>query len=338
MYPAVLSTDLHLTDAEPDEYRWSVFDRFIEAGRKHKAESLVLLGDLTDAKDFHSARLVNRIVGEVTRMLATFERVIILKGNHDYLNKESPFFEFLSAIKGVHFVVQPTRIGRWLFLPHSREVPLPGLDLVDSSITHCFLHQTVAGAIASNGQEMEGELPSTKFRHADTCQYMSGDIHVPQRCGVVEYVGSPYPVHFGDAYRARFLVLLGPGRSDIKQYFWDGLTRHTVTIKHPKELAQLDIGDQLKVRLALSQADLADWHEMKREVQRLCDLQGVRLVSCELVRPATRRQLLSQGVSMHERRTITHSEVLERYCAARKVDGKTAEVGEEILRGVRYAD
>ena len=55
--------DLHLTDQPKDAYRFGIFKWIKKQIEKHQPEYTVILGDLTDKKDKHSAGLVNRIKG-----------------------------------------------------------------------------------------------------------------------------------------------------------------------------------------------------------------------------------------------------------------------------------
>ncbi len=333
-YPFLLTTDLHFTDHAHDAYRFEVF-KWLEALRvKHKARTLLILGDLTDSKDNHPARLVNVIVNWLY-VFAKDMQVIALRGNHDYLNKEDPFFEFLGCMPNVRFINEPTRMGDWVLIPHSREIPLPGLDLVSKDTRFCFMHQTVTGAIASNGQAMQGELRAS-LPHAKTCKYYSGDIHVPQVCGDVEYVGSPYPVHYGDSFNARVLAILDEGGRG-KEYNWTGLRRFSETITSLKGLDALELreGDQIKLKLALTRAGMPEWQEIKRRVVKRCEDLKVQLTSIELLSPRVREQLVDREGGTSKHADATPLAVFERYCANRGVDGQTADVGEDLLKATQ---
>lgn len=325
-YPAILTTDLHLTSDRLDGYRFDVFDRIEELRRKYSAKTLLVLGDVTDAKDNHPAKLNCAIAHSFAKCGM---RTIINQGNHDYLQKEWPYLEYLNLIEGLTFITRPTRIGDWLFIPHSRTLPLPGLHLVDPTLTHVFLHQTVTGAMASNGQIMEGEIASTGLPHAATVKYYSGDIHVPQRCGDVEYVGSPYPVHFGDTYKPRILVLNSP-RVCIEEHYV-GPRRLSVRIGSAGELSSFGLkqGDQCKVMLVLSRQDMPDWQECKRAVQKWCDVAGVTLRDLRLEAPKQRRQLVEPGAVRTN--VASPDTVLSRYAAARGITRDAVDVGREHL-------
>src|ERR1700756_2997969 len=179
--PALITSDLHFTANPRDEYRWALWPWLRKTCEKEGAHTLLILGDLTDAKDHHSAKLVNRIMREIEATRNCVERLIILQGNHDYEATGHPFFAFLSALPGVTFASRPLDTSSEgeaaLFLPHTK-TPLKDWSGFDWSMYHyVFMHQTVDGSIASNGQRMAGDaFPDMQ----SAGKIYSGDIHVPQ--------------------------------------------------------------------------------------------------------------------------------------------------------------
>lgn len=327
-YPILLTSDTHFTDNPLDEYRFGLFPWMREIIEGNGVNTVIIGGDLTDAKDEHNARLVNRIV---TNLRSLKVPVVINMGNHDYELAAHPFFRFLNEVDDLLFVTAPTRLGDWVILPYSKERPLPGLDLVDRSTTHCLLHQTFDGARASNGQTMASKLLADALPHARTCRYLSGDIHVPQMLGGVEYVGSPYHVHFGDRFSPSLMLIRSPRVKPVR-HTWEGLHRFSTTIDSVKQLDELDVrkGDQLKVRLQLSRADLPDWNKHKQDVQGWCDRHGATLCAVELIQPKARRQLAEKreaGV-----RSASFEVVLERYADFKHLTDEEFELGLELGR------
>jgi UDP-2,3-diacylglucosamine pyrophosphatase LpxH len=119
----LFTADLHLTHRAADAYRWEVFPWLRKQLEVTRASTLFILGDLTDLKDNHPASLVNRMVEELEKTAANTE-VIILSGNHDYTDRDNPFFRFLGQIPNVLFVHRPG-IHRMhgksiLMLPHTK--------------------------------------------------------------------------------------------------------------------------------------------------------------------------------------------------------------------------
>lgn len=256
-------------------------------------QTLLFLGDLTDKKDHHSAELVNRVVKEVVSIQVPHK--VFLRGNHDWLKNGRCYFEFLSHLPGVQFITQPTDLSlddgpSALLLPHTRT---PGKDwanmgMVGAFHPYVFMHQTYKGAKSSNGQEMDGDAIPDIF---DGCKVYSGDIHVPQIIGPVEYVGSPYHVHFGDTFRGRCVLLDRRGRA--VDLYPDLLQRHVIdanadvnqfytTMEQAFE-ADVRPGDQVKLRIHLTKSELPDWPNLRREMVHVLeqvnlDVRGVEMV------------------------------------------------------------
>src|SRR5215831_20234111 len=104
----LLVGDLHLTTAERDAYRWGVFGQLRKLIKEHAPKHLVLLGDLTNEKDRHPGELVNRIVQEITALRGFTEMIVhIVRGNHDGVDPNWPYFAFLNQLDYVRFYTDP---------------------------------------------------------------------------------------------------------------------------------------------------------------------------------------------------------------------------------------
>lgn len=329
--PAILCSDLHLTAHPDDEYRWALWPWLRQQCQRWQVESLAMLGDLTDAKDYHSSTLVNRVVREVKAASeAVLGRTYILKGNHDYLKTNEPFFGFLSALPRVHFINTPYDSSPegepTLWLPHTRT---PAKDWAGFDLSHyryVMLHQTLKGAVASNGQTMEGEeLPDLSA--AGKC--WSGDIHVPQKLGPLEYVGSPYHVHFGDNFRPRCVLLHSNG--DIQDLRFTALRRLTVNAGSLAELQALRLrqGDQIKLRLHMDRAALPNWQATRKQAREVLLAAGVGIHGIELVLPKVRRRVRQSEVRAAA--TSTPEEAMLAYVEREGLPASTYETGLELL-------
>ena len=334
-YPLVLTADLHLTDKPRDEYRWDVFGdlEYIASNSRGRA-TLVVLGDVTDRKNNHPARLVNRVVESFKRLADAFDHVYIIKGNHDYENKDEAFFSFLSHIPGVTFVSEPLHVGRVAMLPHMRDDAeiadvIARLHPLETDLA--LLHVTVGGAHASNGQEMGG-LYSGAFPSG--IDYFSGDIHVPQKVGDFEYVGSPYHVHFGDKFTPHIVRIATPRALPEYVEFDRKVNRHVLDINSPDELPKVGPeqrikgGDQVKVRVHLSRAEVFTWAACRDRVkgwatQKLIDLCGCEMVLTDEVRPLA---------PMSERSARKSPEsILREFTAAQDLPGPLIAMGLDLL-------
>ena len=331
----LLISDLHLTDAPRDSYRWKLFDWLIEVMPQHDVKNLFILGDITDAKDYHSARLVNRLVGA---LLGLYRRgglhyIHLLRGNHDGTDPHCPYFEFLGQYPSIRYISTPFTFplnGQdVLALPHSRD-PQKDWDGVEMhNVDLILMHATVRGAVAENGQVLEG-VPPSLLATARRAKIYSGDVHVPQKLGRVEYVGAPYPVRFGDSFVPRAILLeKGKARDLLPPAIRRGVITVDATQAGLAGLSAYSKGDQVKVRVRLNPSEYLDWQKIKKNVTAACTEQGVELCGLELERTPPRRLLRKSGAPLQQQRTP--QDILKAFCAANKVDGSSAAVADGIL-------
>lgn len=328
----LVTADLHFTDQKQDEYRLGLLPWLKATAKKNEVNYIAILGDLTDKKDRHPARLVNRIADDLADMNNTVKWTFLLRGNHDYVDADTPFFRFLNEVRGVTVVTKPIVAechaeGDVLFLPHVRDVADWGKITTPEKHGLIFAHQTFTGAKASNGEELEG-MPSSIFDNCEPGTVFSGDIHGPQRVGKVEYVGSPYHVHYGDSFTPRVLLIDGTKRVDLR---FPAPRKPVAIIRRAEDLKGmgLDQGDMVKVRLKLSREDTLDWKKHKRAVVEMCDKLGVELHGPELVPLSEKKPLREEGKT----RKITKSaeELFKLYLKRRKPPKATEDIGWEIL-------
>jgi DNA repair exonuclease SbcCD nuclease subunit len=281
--PALITSDLHLVSNESAAYRWDLFPWLNETIAEERVKTLLILGDITDAKDQHRAELVNKIVAAIASLKVP--EIIILSGNHDWLQQGHEFFKFLNMLPNVQFITQPredldVKGESAFYLPYSKQ---PAKDWAGFDLSHyrwVFMHQTIKGSISSNGQEMEGEdLPDL----TGAGKIYSGDIHVPQVIGPIEYCGSPYHVHFGDKFKPRCVLLERNGNA-VDLHF-NTISRVTVAVGSIKELRRQKFraGDQVKLRVQLAESEKHEWSRIKREAQAVLADQGVQIHGIELV-------------------------------------------------------
>lgn len=234
---------------------------------EHRPESLIIVGDLTEEKDFHSAALVNDVVDLVYSFSEMVEEVTILLGNHDYTRADCPFFHFLRRLPKVRWVTKPSYLpvvglGSCLFLPHTHHFDRDWEGFLPGSCNPMwtFAHNTFAGAETEHGKRLGG-IPTSIFPRG--MKVVSGDIHTPQVIGPVTYVGAPYTVDFGDDYEARLLWLSGP---QMTSFPLPGPQKRLLDLSKGYKAADLnaDTGDIVKVRYTLTNAERDRWFEIKQ--------------------------------------------------------------------------
>jgi hypothetical protein len=278
MIPKVLLTsDLHFTDRPADAYRFEVFDWIKELCIKELVDIVCILGDLTDMKDRHSAKLVNRIVEELKKLSDKVD-VVLLKGNHDYIDENLPFFYFLRSQGRITYVSDITEIRygsrfSMVGVGHRRDDFTLQDVLASPKVTRTpdivLIHQTIAGSLMSNGYRLDHGGQADDWENKEV-KVFSGDVHVPQKVGPITYVGCPYVVRFGDTYDPRVLLW---EEGEVTSVSCDEFVRRmVVTIKDPADLEDLDLraNDQIKVRIRLPRTRYADWAVMQMDVKKFC--------------------------------------------------------------------
>lgn len=315
--PDIITSDLHLSDNPRDDYRFQFFEqRLPRIMRQHDKPRLFLLGDMTEAKDHHSSRLVNRIVDGLIQ-LAEIGPVIWLRGNHDCDVPESPFFAFIKHMDNLHFINEVTLTDTWdLLLPHSRNPAedWKGLPLKEARMI--LAHNTFAGAV--DKVPLAGVPPPSK-----SIPIISGDVHVPQKLGNVTYVGSPYAIDFGDSFQPRLLIRRG-------------ITLTTLKLKGPQKRVLMfgeypagafRAGDIVRIKVQLKRQDYDRWAEIRDKARKTAEEQGMIVESVvPIVEPGAIGKVEQRG-----RGPQSDQQTLADYCARYQIDRPTAQQGEELL-------
>ena len=196
-----------------------------------------------------------------------------------------------------------------------------------------FLHQTLKGAKAENGMELDG-IATNRFK-GYKAKFFSGDIHVPQTIGPVTYIGAPYHIHFGDSFEPRLLV--ADEQFNCEDAHFPAPRKHTVELRSPADLKGvkgLRNGDWIKVRLILPRAEFVDWPKHRDDVKQGCENLDLKLHGVEL-REFRRERLPTRDGSEKKptRQGQDPEAALEAYCRAQGIDEATAAVGRELLKG-----
>lgn len=328
----LITSDIHLTDRPEDEYRWELFPWLLKEVQRREVGHVCILGDLTDAKDRHSARLVNRVVRAVVE-LSKHAELWLLKGNHDYVDPKSPFFGFLGGYANVNYVASP-RVGwlgrrKVLFLPHVRD-----LAEYDNKHFHdvvaVFTHHTFKGAKLESGVCADWGTTPQEFAELmpEGVRIVSGDVHVPQRLGPVLYCGAPHPVRFGDTYQPRVLWWSNEGLKSLSRAT---IRKHVARVALGDDLERLRRrlvqGDQLKVLVDVSDAAYSDWDKYHARLVALCHNTNTTLASIEAVREP--RIALAKRTKVQRSSSPTHT--YKRFCRQHELPTATQRAGASLL-------
>jgi len=331
----IATADIHLSDNLRDEYRLAFMEnRLPQIVKSHKAGGVIILGDITEEKDRHSAWLVNRVV-DAMKGLAAVCPVLVIMGNHDYTSPSDPFFRFLGDIPGITWVSQPTHSYHmeskfWrktlppsILLPHSRdpEKDWAKLDLQD--VEFIFAHNTFEGATGGFGRELHG-VPLSLLPKG--VPIIAGDVHVPQTKGVLTYIGAPYHVDFGDDYQPRLLKFEKHGWHDLPLRGFP--QKQLVEIRRLSDLNKQDhlsVGDILKVRAYPK--DYADWPKWRKEIHQWAQEGGYALYQlvCAARSPAKSSNTDNDRAAIRD-----DDEVLRDYAQRMGIDANTLKMGLKI--------
>lgn len=350
----ILLADLHLTDNPRDTYRFKTLRQIVRSLEKSAPLQTFILGDLTEAKDRHSSRLVNKVVDHI-RLFATLGAVYVLKGNHDYsTSPDHPFFQFLTHIPDVHWINKPVvhnhydhhELGEVLWLPHTRnwKRDWEGVKLDKARLV--FAHQTFLGADMGNYIARDG-VP-TKIFHPDV-KIFSGDVHVPQtfkRSGTptglgapygITYVGAPYTIDFGDAYAPRLVIrkndkwlsvpIPGPQKR-LVEYAPKGDSVSIIKSNALRDqLRMLSKGDILKVRVRLQRNEVERWPTIRDHMREWAAKNEFVL---HAVLPVVEDKA---GATMKMRKVEAKSDedILREFARHRKLDEGMLKQGEKYL-------
>lgn len=329
MIDAAIISDLHLTDKAADEFKWKVFPWILDVIEEHQLDDLFILGDLFDKKDRHPAELVNRLVREL-RPIRKVVPITILMGNHDYFKPDSPFLEFVDDLPNVTFITQPVEFKGALWLPHERnpEEAWEGIDIINQETI--FLHQSIIGSVTSNYFELNHGISQSYFSESKATIY-SGDIHVPQKVGNVTYIGTPYPVAFGDHYEPRGVILRDNAMDSVHM---KTIQKLSISIEHPDDLDDWKIyaGDQAIVKVTLPESDLHNWIQYRDEVKKYFKDIGADLHDLKLTKVESTKK--KKKLDKKDAQTILNwkkDDVLKKFSETEELNKETLAAGLELL-------
>jgi len=333
-----LIADLHLTTNPLDDYKWDFFGWLISHIEHQKIEVLNILGDLTEKKDNHSSLLVNKLTSYLELLLyAGVKQIRILKGNHDFVNEDTPFFEFLNVSPKIRFITTPTRIDKEFFYPYTTEYDLQKYANEINKCKVLYMHTQVQGTKLLQGKVLEDGITQEDFKGIHVAQIYSGHIHyfTPTKNDILTYIGSPYPVYFGDEDRHGGVYhLSGDGPSAHIYFYTDSPGRYNVKFENAASFESwlkfaTKEKDQLKVTFELDRCDYDKWPTLRKTTKELCKERKVELVSLTL-KPNKDKKLI--GVERNETVvSLSYDEVLDRFSTKEKLTNEYVAIAREII-------
>lgn len=339
-FQALIVSDLHFTERPQDAYRWKVFDWLKEKGKEFGCKNVILLGDIFDKKDRHPAELIGLLMHGL-RKLQEFDHIIILKGNHDYLDPDMPFLSFLSEFPNITWIQDVTILDLvkdmpFLFLPHTTAPECLWKEVLseqEKKAPLVFMHQSLSGCSLENGIPLSNGSTTLSFLQTfftNAKKIISGDIHVPQEMGggFFTYVGAPHPIDFGDDFSPRGIHL----KIINDEIFLESLPIKTIRkgnikIQQASDLEQLDIeeGDQVTFSVSFSLKD--SFPEISYKLHNFCDSKKafIKTVSLEDVTINSIQELENTSD------LTSDMDFFNAFCASSSVDEQCKKIGLELM-------
>ena len=322
----LVTADWQLADGARDRYRIDfVRQRLPKIIEKYQITELLILGDLTESKDCHPASLVNEVVGCIHELSRECQ-VVILRGNHEYLQIDNPFFEFVNRFDNVKWINKPEEWAGCLFLPHTRNYKQDWKDINFSGHEFVFAHNIFTGVNAANGHALSGIPPSIFPKDA---QVISGDVHEPQSFDCITYVGSPYLCDFGDSYEPRVLMLDGKRRVSIKV---GGQQKRVITVDWDEEESifhhpNTNPGDIIKFVVNLKMEHVAKWAEIRALVEQWAHKRDFIVNSIQPVVAYVK----GEGKAAPKHESKTDEQYIDSYANRLGLDKDTLSTGKKML-------
>jgi 5-methylcytosine-specific restriction endonuclease McrA len=327
----LLTTDFHLTDLPIDEYRWKIFSTLEELSLEYDVSRIYICGDLVDRKDRHSSYLVNKLIKSF-RVLRkkTGAEIIILAGNHDRPLNPPYYWEFINYAK-INYITQPVRYrGVWL-LPFSIN-PKEEWEPFANRLFDCnciLMHQTITGALVNDTFKIEKgqELPILP----SGIPVFSGDVHRPQTCGGITYVGTPHPVHFDETWKNRVILIKNSKFTDCQEIWLDGVKRAILDISSSDELNPLPYkeADQVRIRFQLSADNLSYWPEEQRKIQEWA--QSRRIVLASLEASITGDSIKAKPSEVEQIESMSPQDIIEKFGKDQGLSDEVIQVGKQLV-------
>ena len=328
----LITTDTHNSDKARDAYRFGLFPWLRKQQEKHSIDATLILGDITENKDRHSSLLVNKLVEGLNDLKPP---VYVLRGNHDGIDPNTPFFKFLNCIEGLKFIIKPTFVKELnaRFIPHcdNQDTFNDACKNGGFKPDYVFLHNTFTGAKVETGMTVLSGLSTAPIEALKPrLGVYSGDIHAPQRVAPVTYVGAPYHVRFGDKFEPRVLLLKDGKETNLH---FDCPRKLTLIVRDADDVTrnkELRRGDQVKVIIEMAREEAVEWQATKQRVLAACREGGLEVFGVELqVNTITKQGRIraSEGPTIR-----SPSEIMAAYCKAEGVASNIRAAGEELLK------
>lgn len=328
----LICSDTHFDSKSRNEYRWEFFSWLKSQCKELNIQAVIISGDIFNEKDNHPSKLVNKFIDNLADLLEVTEQILMIKGNHDRIDDSHPYLKWINRIPKIKFFIKPELVQlnskQLLFIPYTKDPETEWSDIKEqlSLADYIFVHQTFEGASSENGTKLSGHSQSIfDFTKA---KIYSGDIHMAQTLGKVEYIGTPYPINFGDSLFLHRVILLDLENQKAKNLFYKTISKHMLRISKPEDLKEIKLkkGDQIKIEVSLE--DIVDWEKYKKSIRNYCQEEGIDMQEIKFKKKDSTVSLAKQGTKL---KSMTPQEIFNQYCDVMKIGEDTKAFGIEIL-------
>jgi len=293
------------------------------------------------------------------KRLAAVLPVTVVVGNHDYINPDQPFFEFLGELDNVTYIKNETvlNIGGcdvWV-IPHQANYRKWCMNAESKDAPLVVMHQPFMGAYANGHKLKDGFTAGTVVKRAPNATIVSGDIHMPQKVkifghrhnehknnskrinpdqGVIHYVGSPYPVHFGDTFQPRVLIYNTSDKT-LKSVTRATIRKWQIIINDAQDLDDYDLQpeDQAQVTIKIQRNEYDLWDVLVAAVRRRAEKQGWVLVSVDM------QQILATNKAMSTiSRVVSAKRLVQDFARSEKLGIEYVVSARRVMRSVGLVD
>ena len=154
----------------------------------------------------------------------------------------------------------------------------------------------------------------------------------PQVIGDLEYVGSPYHVHFGDKFKPR-CVLIDRRNRPVDLHF-KTISRLALQATSLAQVRAFDLkaGDQVKLTLKLDQSDAHSWARLRREAMAVLADRKVEVHDLRLEVIRSQRWLAANTARQRDRGILSDPDAVRRFVERDDLGADLYDAGLEAMR------
>lgn len=255
--------------------------------------------------------------------------IILLAGNHDKPLTGPYFWEFINHQSNIFYITHPVSDSDIYLLPFSSNPVEDWKDLDLASKSALFMHQTVAGVLVEGDRRLESRH---KLPLLPNIPIFSGDVHRPQICGNIVYIGVPHPVRFGESWANRVILIQDGDFKNYREIPVTSIKRDIVDISSSQELnqAKYKSGDMLRVRYNLTGQDLTAWPKEEQFIRNWAKERGVIIASLEA--KITGESLKAEAQAVDQLELMKPADVVKTFCEQEKLSQDVLDMGLELLK------